>query len=732
MRPSGSDSPQKLGSRGQSTSSSRIKLNASGKVRRAIPKNVTSIVQQRQHLRVFDNGVDVTPKTLVHNVFGSIEERQLTAFDAIGLCQGGSNTQVVVSASGLKASSSMILFRSASVHTSILPTDDTPIESFASTQGIDSVQAIDDVPSEFYLCRYDSSISYIKPEKVVITLMETDTFFIFEMPQLTKIADTPEGQAVKEENERYEYITVGGGSNRKLATVETQTQIVHTKTRSTYLSRSRRKNQGTFVNAWVMYDSNETDGFTSGGYRESQNQENRFKLPKIEGTSEVVNPEDQLAQIYESIRFQDAIRVVERIIASNLYINSQKCFKGLIKQDPCSLDLEFTYSLRLLWTHSCAASQGRPVSCFRWSYINENLLAAGYGEIPGAEVKNGVVLIWCIKNPSQPDRSYTFNCPVSALDWSKDRPNFLAVGFYDGIIMVIDVSNKALSIMRCSQRITSPSYSPHWQVQWWAGEEQFDFKEQIYTSNQDGRILRYRSGEDFTSTEIMRISRIEGTVTGVNRTNHCTVYDIPISRNPGALVLRRYPNSTSLYFVGSDEGCIHRCSTNYLQQHIDSFLAHDGPVYSIEFSPFCSKIFLTCGADWCTRIWADGIVEPLITLSSTMACVHDATWCPTNSTIIASVVNNEICLWDIKRKIYKPTSITVSPHSGRFLSVQFTPNGNQLLAADIEGAIHVYTLEGMPFPSLIQTQLLVTSIQKALVTRPVLLNKLRKLGPPFI
>ena len=105
------------------------------------------------------------------------------------------------------------------------------------------------------ICRYDSTTFHVKPDKVTLTMKETETFFLFEMPQLTADLDTPEGQAVKAANEAYEYITVGAGSNRKLVNAETQTPRVHTKSRSTYIGRQTRENRGTYVNNWVMHDT---------------------------------------------------------------------------------------------------------------------------------------------------------------------------------------------------------------------------------------------------------------------------------------------------------------------------------------------------------------------------------------------------------------------------------------------------------------------------------------------
>ncbi|KAM0730316.1 Dynein axonemal intermediate chain 4 [Formica fusca] len=456
----------------------------------------------------------------------------------------------------------------------------------------------------------------------------------------------------------------------------------------------------------------------------------QYKLPESEAIPDA-SPEEQLFHICRQTRFLDAACVMERIIANNVFAMAQKRFTGLIKRDPCALDLEFDYRLDLLWIYACEMTRDRPVSAFRCSPANATLLAVAYGAKIDSDKTNGLLLIWCAKNPSQPGREYIFDSPLSNIDWSKERSNLLAIGFYDGSVKVIDVSTKEVNVIRQSCRETSVACSPHWQVQWWRSDEQFDFQEQIYTSDQEGRIYCYRFGEDFFATEIMRLYRVKGKVAGVSRIDHCVAYDVPINRQPGALVLRRHPIVSNIYYVGSDEGCVYRCSTNYLRQHVDSFLAHDGPIYSLQFSPFCRKLFLTCGADWCTRIWAEGLTEPLITLSTVMACVRSACWSPTCSTIIASIVNDQICVWDIRKKIHIPSSVTISTNGTRLVAVEFTANGNQLVVADIEGVIYVYNLEGMPFPPYNQAKVLIESIQKELVTKPGLLRKLKKLGPPF-
>lgn len=65
---------------------------------------------------------------------------------------------------------------------------------------------------------------------------------------------TSVGEAIQRENENYEYVTIGPGSNRKVLDAETQTICVLTKSRGTYLGLRPRRNQGMFANSWVIHD----------------------------------------------------------------------------------------------------------------------------------------------------------------------------------------------------------------------------------------------------------------------------------------------------------------------------------------------------------------------------------------------------------------------------------------------------------------------------------------------
>ncbi|KAL2718966.1 WD repeat-containing protein 78-like isoform X1 [Vespula squamosa] len=741
MKASDTDNSQRYSSRPQSVNSSKIKLQLAPKGRKYAKVIASPLLQQRMALRIYENGIDVTPKSLIHPTFDQIDDRHMTAFEQIALFQSESNSQSTFLSSshtGFKSSSSLV---SRSTHI----TDDMQIESFLSTE-VTHIGVVDDeeekAPAQFYISSYDPEVFYTRPEKVTIILKETDTIIFFEMLPLTSDLRTPEGQAVQESNERYKDI-VAGPAARKVIDAETQTIEVITKSRGTYLGARARQNEGMFVNNWVIYDTYkepelmvEKNGFLvvrakDSFLQASEKQDMEDKLPQYKMELQAKRSSEQLTHIVYNTGFLKAARIMEGILSNNVYLAAQKRFTGIVQRDPCSLDLEFTYDLDLLWTYTCSISKDRPVSSFCWNHSNRNIIAVSYGSKPVNDKKDGLLLLWCAKNPKEPGKIYNFDSQISSIDWSRDRPNLLAIGFYDGSIKVIDVSSTSLNIIRQSKRNTPEIYEPHWQVQWWKSDEHFDFQELLYTSNQNGSIYRSSLDEDCIMIEMMKISKIEDKILGVNRSDQCVAYDILMNHSSGALILCQHPTLSSIYFVGSDEGAIYKCSKNYLYHYIDNFLAHDGPIYRMEFSNFCSKLFLTCGADWCTRIWIEDLTEPLITLSTTFACVPYATWCPTYSTIIASIVNNEICIWNIKRKTYAPVSVTRSPNEARLVKVEFTDNGKQMVTADVQGAVYIYNLEGIPFSPYNQEEILIESIKKALFTKPDLLKKLQKTGPPF-
>ncbi|XP_011503022.1 PREDICTED: WD repeat-containing protein 78-like [Ceratosolen solmsi marchali] len=696
-----------------------------------------TILQKRDRLRIYYEGEDLTPRFLVNPLYSSLEDKR-TAFDVISLAQLENSrstsvnhvrTSYVISSPLFSSIYSLDEIIDAKCNDSIISF--TKESNKASIKTFDVIEDTEDVPSQFHLPQLDSQAITSPMDRVTIVLKETETFFIFELPQLTADTTSTEGQLVAEENERYKQVLAT--SKRKTMNTETQTPQIYTKTRGTCVGRQERKNHATIVNNWIMFDTLQNKNSNT----EKLYKENRFKFDEPKPKEQCRDPDDELGIIASKDSYEEASRIILHILANKYYGKEQKRFVGLLRQDPCDPDLELVYGLELLWQHTRDDLCTRRVSAITWNSINNSLLAVGYMSPTKLrhcqeEMAPGIVIIWCAKNPAEPDRYYEFSSPVTDLDWSRTRPNLLAIGFYDGIVRIIDVSKKQLTIIRQSDRKSVSSYEPHWQVTWWPiTSESFEIAsdgEQLYVCNQDGCIYNFIPDEHFIGRQLLRLWRTEGKVPGIQQLDQCLSHKVSIAQSTAVLLLRCHPSQPGIYFVGTEEGYVHRCSTSHHQSQLETFRAHNGPIHGLEFSPFCEKILLTCGADWTARIWTEGLNEPLLTFSTSMACVTSVSWSPRNSTIFASAVNNEICIWDIRRKTCRPASVTCISQGAIIQKIQFTSNGEQIVAADDNGIVYVYNTMGIPLAPFDQVQTFINAIDKALLIKPEILKRFKNLG----
>lgn len=94
-----------------------------------------------------------------------------------------------------------------------------------------------------------------------------------------------------------------------------------------------------------------------------------------------------------------------------------------------------------LWTYTCGLCKDRNVSCVTWNRKNQDIMAAGYGKFEYNTEMTGLVCCWSIKNTEYPERFYHTNSGVTSLAFSNKYPNLLAVGLFNGNILVYDVRN---------------------------------------------------------------------------------------------------------------------------------------------------------------------------------------------------------------------------------------------------------------------------------------------------
>lgn len=71
------------------------------------------------------------------------------------------------------------------------------------------------------------------------------------------------------------------------------------------------------------------------------------------------------------------------------------------------------------------------------------------------------------QNPVNPERYFKYTVPVTAVSFSTENSQLLAIGFYDGSIRIIDITiADGSNLVAISERKTSPPIEPVWQMKW--------------------------------------------------------------------------------------------------------------------------------------------------------------------------------------------------------------------------------------------------------------------------
>ena len=125
-----------------------------------------------------------------------------------------------------------------------------------------------------------------------------------------------------------------------------------------------------------------------------------------------------------------------------------------------------------------------------------------------------------------------------------------------------------------------------------------------------------------------------------------------ISRVASCLCIDFPENDTSIYYAGTEDGVIHKCSVSYTDQDLEHYAAHAGPVNKFRCSPYVPHVALSCSADWSVKLWDMHNTEDrnsTLTFQTTDVsdAVTDVSWSSMRSTLFASVTGDgKVQVWD--------------------------------------------------------------------------------------
>ncbi|XP_040533131.1 dynein axonemal intermediate chain 4 [Gallus gallus] len=373
-------------------------------------------------------------------------------------------------------------------------------------------------------------------------------------------------------------------------------------------------------------------------------------------------------------------------------------------------------SLEQLWSYRCDLTHQHNVSSMAWSKVNLDLLAVGYGAFDFKEQKEGLACCWSLKNPMWPERIFQCEHGVTALDFSMATPNLLAVGMYNGTIVVYDVqssdSTTVFHSRECSAKHTGPVWQLKW-VEWDIGTREGNKRERLISISADGRITQWFIQEGLGCIDLMKIKRARSKRKNLpgekERKNEAM-----ISQWAAGMCFDFHPKDTYLYLAGTEEGLIHKCSRSCNKQFLKTYRGHKGPVYKVAWNPFTTDTFLSCSVDWSVILWHQNSQTPILTFSSTTTVVHDIMWSPKSAFMFAAASESRVEIWDLSISILDPVITRFANPEAKFTSVLFAKNTDCLLVGDSRGEVSVFELQNLAASSSTEVDALRDAIGPAL------------------
>ena len=175
---------------------------------------------------------------------------------------------------------------------------------------------------------------------------------------------------------------------------------------------------------------------------------------------------------------------------------------------------------------------------------------------------------------------------------------------------------------------------------------------------------------------------------------------------PSGLCLDNPQDDTSTYLAGSEDGYIYQCYFSYNEQHLDAFKGHDGPVNQIRFSPLSPNTFITCSADWTTKMWSISNNEcNLISefySTDLFDSVNDVAWSTTSPSVFALVTGDgRLEVWDVTKSKLDPIVKHLPESTVRRderNAVVFGHQDSVLVTGSRSGCIEVFSTKSILIP----------------------------------
>ncbi|KAM3574777.1 hypothetical protein VYU27_003306 [Nannochloropsis oceanica] len=460
-------------------------------------------------------------------------------------------------------------------------------------------------------------------------------------------------------------------------------------------------------NQWEIYDA-----YLAQHREQQQQQQDSGSKSSRSG------PGGEGTQTVHSEKLGKSLEVLERMLTQNA---EDEVFHNFKYWDDTADLSRAQGSLLQLWQFVTERTKRKQVTALAWNPRYHDLFAVGYGSYDFLRQDTGLIFCFTLKNTTTPQYSFSTEAGVMCLDFHPEHPYLLAVGCYDGNVLVFDMRLKANCPIYASTVTTGKHTDPVWKVRWQTLEEGLlagtcislaDRELCFYSVASDGHVISWLlSKNELRMEPVMQLKLMAGkgvsslisssAPTGQSNSGVSSDLSGLDDETPNLLTSLTglasgscfdfcpLPGQGHLFLVGTEEGTLHKCSKAYSGQYLATYEGgHMMAVYAVRWNPFHPKLFLSCSADWTVKLWDQTRPgAPLLSFDLGNA-VCGVDWSPVSSTTFAAVTSDgRAHVFDLTADKHEPLCVQKVVRRAKLTHVAFNAHEPILLVGDDRGEV---------------------------------------------
>ncbi|XP_075168505.1 dynein intermediate chain 2, ciliary [Haematobia irritans] len=437
-----------------------------------------------------------------------------------------------------------------------------------------------------------------------------------------------------------------------------------------------RSQYGANVLQWVIYDSYAED------FEKQQKDRDKKEDKKVQrkDVSKMSKQELKAAMAEElNKKYLKCWQILERMINQNIFKDIAHDYRYW--EDPADEFRDGEGTLLPLWKFQYERTKKMSVTDVMFNPHYYDLFAVCFGSHDFMkQPSEGSVCLFTVKNPSYPDYIIMTESGVMCCDIHPKYPFLVAVGLYDGNVHVYNLKENYREPLYVSMGVGHKHIECVWEIKW--GPDMADGEINFYSVSSGGRVFNWVLMQNkLMCTTIITLFLENGVVSGPDGTEMRL-------RSCGSC-MKFHPEDPEIFLVGTEEGCIYKCSIAYSSKYLMTYRAHNLSVYRIDFNRFNSNIFISCSGDWRVKIWEDMRPEPLFIFDLGSA-VGDVKWSPYSSTVFAAVTNEgKAFVFDLNVNKYKAICVqaVVPKRKNKLTRLSFNEKLPFIIVGDDKGTV---------------------------------------------